>query len=315
MQLRKKKKSSNVPQRRREASSQQQRATDSELADRYAFRRNRTLTGSSSSHIVSSSEGTAQLKSPRVHAHHLALKRRQISMLLGLILLISFGLYVLISQFTANTVVSIKNVPQRSDVQALYDPVIQEYYGQHPIERLRFLTNEQTFLDFIQSKAPEVDSVAIESSSKFATSQFIITPRQPITGWTINGTQQYVDSNGTAFSRNYYAAPQVQIVDNSGVPVTAGQAVASNRFLSFVGRLVGFSQQRGYTVEQVIIPVGTTRQIDLRIKGISYPVKCSIDRSAGEQAEDLDRSIKNLQQRGITPSFIDVRVSSKAFYQ
>lgn len=314
MQLRKKKNSSDMPRRRRETSLGQ-RATEAELADRYAFRRNRTLTGSSSGQVVSTSEGNAQLRSPRVHAHHLALQRRQVGMVLSIILLACVVLYILISQFTADTLVTIKGAPHSATAQKLYDPIIQEYYGQHPIERLRFLTNRQALIDFMQSKAPEVDTVKLESSSKFATSQFIITPRRPITGWTISGSQQFVDSNGVAFSLNYYPAPQVQIVDNSGVPVTSGQAIASNRFLSFVGRLVGFAQQRGYAVEQVIIPAGTTRQIDLKIAGISYTVKCSIDRSAGEQAEDLDRSIKNLQQRGITPSFIDVRVSGKAFYQ
>lgn len=315
MQFYKKKKPTDTPRRRKPSSAQEQRVQDEELAGRNAFRRNRTLTGSSSSKIVSTSEGSAQLKSPRVHAHHLALKRRQIGMLLGVIMLISLGLYLLISQFTASALISLKNAPESAASQALYDPIIQEYYGQHPIERLRFLTNERSFLGFLQSKAPEIESVVIESSSKFATSHFVITPRRPITGWTINGSQEYVDVNGTAFRRNYFAAPQVQIVDNSGVPVTAGQAVASNRFLGFVGRLVGFAQQRGYTVEQVIIPSGTTRQVDLKIAGISYQVKCSIDRSAGEQAEDLDRSIKHLQQRGIVPSFIDVRVNGKAFYQ
>ena len=314
MKLPKKKKSSELPQRRRPMPADQQRATQTELAERYAFRRNRTLTGSSSSQVVSSSEGNAQLKSPRVHAHHLALQRRQVGLLLSIMVLACLALYILISQFTANTLVSIKNVPQTSALQALYDPLIQEYYGQHPVERLRFMTNQRTFTQFMQTKASEIESIAVEPSSKFATSQFVITPRRPITGWTINGSQQYVDANGTAFSRNYYEAPQVQIVDNSGVPITNGQAVASNRFLGFVGRLVGFSQQRGYTVEQVVIPASTTRQIDLRIKGIGYSIKCSIDRSAGEQAEDLDRSIKNLQQRGITPTFIDVRVSGKAFY-
>ncbi|MDB5165451.1 MAG: hypothetical protein JWM00_341 [Candidatus Saccharibacteria bacterium] len=315
MQFYKKKKTADMPRRRKVSSIQQQRIADNELAERNTFRRNRTLTGSSSSKIVSSSEGSAQLKSPRVHVHHLALKRRQVGMLLSVIVLITLGLYLLINQFTASTMVSVKNTPQNAALQALYDPIIQEYYGQHPIERLRFLTNERTFLGFMQSKAPEIESVAVEASSQFATSQFIIIPRKPITGWTISGSQQFVDANGTAFSRNYYAAPQVQIVDNSGVPVTAGQAVASNRFLGFVGRLVGFAQQRGYTVEQVVIPSGTTRQLDLKIAGISYLVKCSIDRSAGEQAEDLDRSIKHLQQRGMTPSFIDVRVGGKAFYQ
>lgn len=310
----KKKKPTNQPARRRDPKASE-RATESELADRYAFRRNRTLTGSSSSRVASSSEGNAQLKSPRVHAHHLALQRRQVGILLSMIIMISLSLYLLISQFTADTLISIKNVPQSASLQTRYDPIIQEYYGQHPIERLRFLTNMHDFVGFVQSKAPEVRSITVEPASTFATSQFVITPREPITGWTIDGTQQYVDAHGTAFSVNYFEAPPVQIVDNSGVPVTRGQAVASNRFLGFVGRLVGFSQQRGYVVEQVIIPTGTTRQIDLKIKDIPYLVKCSIDRPAGEQAEDLDRSIKHLQQRGMTPGFIDVRVSGKAFYK
>jgi len=313
MQLHKKKKTE-LPGRRQPGATKQARANDEELAERYAFRRNRTLTGSSSSRVVSSSEGTAQLKSPRVHAHHLALQRRQVGMMLITILLICLGLYILISQFTAKASISIKNQATSAQVASLYEPIIQDYFGQHPIERLRFMTNPRTFLAFMQAKAPEVESIRVESGSTFATSQFTITARRPITGWTINGSQQYVDANGTAFARNYYPAPTVQIVDNSGVPVTPGQAVASNRFLGFVGRLVGFSQQRGYAVEQVIIPAGTTRQVDLKVQGISYPIKCSIDRSAGEQAEDLDRAIKYLQQRGMTPANIDVRVSGKAFY-
>jgi len=309
-----KKKNADIPRRRQPGAAPQTRASDAELAERYAFKRNRTLTGSSSSQVVSSGEGTAQLKSPRVHAHHLALQRRQLGMMLTIILLISLALYILISQFTAKASIAIRNQPTTTATASLYEPIIQEYYGQHPVERLRFLLNDRTFLAFVQTKAPEIESIKVEPGSVFATSQFTITPRRPITGWTINGSQQYVDGNGTAFTRNYFAAPPVQIVDNSGVPVTPGQAVASNRFLGFVGRLVGFSQQRGYTVEQVIIPAGTTRQVDLKIQGISYPIKCSIDRSAGEQAEDLDRAIKYLQQRGMTPANIDVRVSGKAFY-
>lgn len=312
MQLIPKKKSkTNTPRRRQEL---QQRATTDDLSERYSFQRNRTLTGSSSSRISSPNEGGAQLKSPRVHVHHLANARRRIGSVLGVVLLVSLGLYLLISQFTAKVAISIQDTPQTS-VQTLYEPVVQEYFGQHPIERLRFLASSEELTKYVQTKAPEIETVTIEPSSVFATSRIILKARQPITGWTINGSQQYVDGSGTAFSRNYFAAPGVQIVDNSGVPVTSGQAVASNRFLGFVGRLVGFSQKRGYTVEQVIIPSGTTRQLELKIKDIPYHIKCSIDRPAGEQAEDLDRAIKYLQQRGMSPAYVDIRVSGKAFYR
>ena len=305
----KQKSKTNGPRRR-----QEQRPTSNDLTERYSFQRNRTLTGSSSSRISSPNEGGAQLKSSRVHVHHLADTRRRIGSILGAVLLVSLGLYLLISQFTAKVSISIQDAPQIS-TQALYEPIVQDYFGQHPIERLRFLSSNKELTKYVQTRAPEIKTVETTPSSAFATSRITLKARQPITSWTIDGSRQYVDESGTAFSRNYFTDPNVQIVDNSGVPVTSGQAVASNRFLSFVGRLVGFSLKRGYAIEQVIIPAGTTRQVELNIKDIPYHIKCSIDRPAGEQAEDLDRTIKYLQQRGMTPPYVDIRVSGKAFYR
>jgi hypothetical protein len=41
----------------------------------------------------------------------------------------------------------------------------------------------------------------------------------------------------------------------------------------------------------------------------------SVDRPAGEQAEDAMRAIKYLQSKGMTPAYIDVRVGGKAYYK
>lgn len=68
-------------------------------------------------------------------------------------------------------------------------------------------------------------------------------------------------------------------------------------------------------IERAIIPRGTTRQIELVAKGKEYPVKLSLDRSVGEQIEDMHRSITYFESKKAAIEYIDVRVPGKAFYK
>jgi hypothetical protein len=307
------KKQPDLPRRRLQTSKLAERATESSLEERYTFRRNRTITGSAASGVSSVSESNSQLKSARVQAHELTSKRRNIGMTLLTVLLGCMVLFSLISQFTARAVVKTDDSSVKLD--SSYEEIFQSYFMSRPIERLRFLTNTNQLNDFVQSKAPEVANVQISGAGGFGESVFVLTMREPIAGWSIHGQQQYVDATGTAFSHNYFASPSVQIVDNSGIQVRAGQAVASNRFLGFVGRAVGLAKTFDYNVQQVIIPSGTTREVELRVEGVAYPIKLSVDRPAGEQTEDMARVIKYLQTRNITPEYVDVRVAGKAYYK
>lgn len=307
------KKKSDIPRRRIQTGKLAERATETSLEERYAFRRNRTITGSAASSVSSANESNAQLKSVRVQAHELSNKRRHIGATLLLVLAGSALLFSLILQFTAVAVVRTTDSSVKLDPS--YSEIIQSYFASRPIERLRFLTNTNQLNAFMQSKAPEIANVHVTGAAGFGESMFVLTMREPIAGWSINGRQQYVDSTGTAFANNYFEPPSVQIIDNSGIQVQAGRAVASNRFLGFVGRAVGLSKVQGYNVQQVIIPSGTTREVDLRVEGVDYPIKLSVDRPAGEQTEDMSRVIKHLKAKGITPEYIDVRVEGKAFYR
>ena len=306
------KKQSNALRRRHETHSGE-RVTETSLAERYAFQRNRTLTGSASSKVMSTNESRAWLKSSRVQAHELVRRRRHIGAVLALALVSAGGVFFLISQLTATVTVRVQDITVQLD--ATYEQAIQEYFSERPIERLRFLLNSEALATYLHSKTPEVAGVHVEGPSGFGRSTFVLTMREPIAGWSIEGKQQYVDNTGTAFGHNYYTEPKVQIVDNSGLPLGNGQAVASNRFLGFVGRVVSLTKAQGYTAQQVIIPPSTTRQIEVRLEGISYPVKFSIDRGAGEQVEDMTRSLRWLSGRGIVPQYLDVRVSGRAFYR
>ena len=276
------------------------------------FRRNRTLTGSASSRITSVNEGGADMKSARVHAHELTHKRRHIGVLFLGVIVVSLLLFGLISQFTAKVAVRADTVQQ---LDKSYEEVVQAYLTAHPAERLRFLLNTEQLTQYLQTKTPEVQAVKQVGWTDFGESEFTVVMRQPIAGWTIRGSQQYVDVNGVAFARNYFTSPEVQIIDNSGIQPQSGQTVASNRFLGFVGRTVGLAASRGIKVTQVTIPGGTTREVELRLESVGFPIKFTIDRPAGEQVEDMARALAWAKAHGKTPQYIDVRIAGRAFYQ
>jgi len=306
------KKQTDMP-RRRQATPTSRVPSDPTFEEHHTFRRNRTLTGSASSKVVSTNESKGDLKSPRVQKHELVRTRRHIGLALFCVIVVAMTLYWLVSQFTAGVVVEAQDVSIHLD--PIYASTIEEYLSRQPAERLRFMLNQASLSDYLQNIAPEVSSIKAEGSGGFGKSIFIITLRTPIAGWSVGGRQEYVDSAGVSFARNYYTAPSLQIIDDSGVQASAGQAVASDQFLGFVGRVVGFTKMRGYTVTQIIIPQGTTRQLELHLNKIAYPVKLSVDRPAGEQVEDMDRSIKWFSSNNVTPQYLDVRVSGKAFYR
>ncbi len=312
MALFSKKQKAEIP-RRRQAAAREERQAQLDDQTSQLFRRNQTLTGSASSRISSPGESNAQMKSPRVQTHELTQKRRHVGGILGLVLMICGVLYLLLTQLSATVITRASVASIKLD--ASYAVAINDYFATQPLERLRFVTNMNHLNEYVQAKVPEVASITMNGSDGFGKTVFSLTMRRPIVSWNINGRIEYVDDTGTSFGRNYFATPAVQVIDKSGVQVQAGQTVASNRFLAFVGRAVGLSKQQNFTVTQVIIPEGTTRQIELQLQGIAYPIKLSIDRGVGEQIEDMARAIHWLQAHGQTPQYLDVRVAGEAFYR
>jgi hypothetical protein len=228
----------------------------------------------------------------------------------------SVVLLFLLLQFTARVSVSVSDTSlSQSFKQEPYVKAINDYLGAHPLSRFRFLLDSNDLARYLEVTVPEVGGVTNMSLGAIGETDFTVAMRHPVAGWTINKTQYFVDSSGIAFQQNYFASPSVQIVDNSGVALEQGTAVASDRFLGFVGRVVALSKSRGYTVTQAIIPKGTTRQLEIVLKKVSSHVKLSVDRAAGEQVEDMDQALDYLKKHHSSPSYIDVRVSGKAFYK
>lgn len=311
------KKPDEQPGRRRHTHGDQpERPTAVDLSNRYTFRRNRTLTGSSSAQVVSSNELNAEIRSPRAHVHHLsALRRRLLASFVG-VAVVSLALYILLSQLVASASVQMAGIgtlPQ--DDQAAYATALDSYYASRPAERLRFLLNTRMLLEHVQSSRPEIKSISVEPGEGLGNASVTLVSRKPIARWDLNGDNQYVDSDGVVFSRNYYGDPGLQIVDNSGIQSSSNRVLASNRFLGFVGRVVAKSAQSGLSVDTVTIPALTTRQIVVTLKGKATQYKLSVDRSPGQQVEDIVHIDRYLTAKNMTPGYVDVRIAGKAFYK
>jgi hypothetical protein len=310
-----KKQTPDVPRRRQSESGETRRPADT-TGGQYMFQRNRTLTGSTSNDVRSAQRTTDDLRSPRTQAHHLALQRRKISTVLIVVLAGSGLLFWLLLQFTARVSIVVEDTALSRPIDSsIYEKAINDYLGINPVMRLRFAVDVAGLSSYVSSQLPEVESVDAVNLASIGETAVSVTLRHPVAGWTIQNRQYYVDAQGVAFERNYFANPTVQIVDDSGAALQQGTTVASNRFLGFVGRVVALSRASGYTVSQAILPAGTTRQLEVRIDGVGPRVKLSIDRPAGEQVEDMVRALGYVSSQGIAAQYIDVRVSGKAFYQ
>jgi hypothetical protein len=291
------------------------RPQQEQFARQYAFRRNRTLTGSLSSQVTSVNEQGSELKSSRVHAHHLRKRRKHLGLLLCTVAAGMAILGYLIVQSIAS--VAVESSTGATVQSAKYEKATQDYLFAHPLERFRFsLNNEQLALYLQEHGSPEVASVSPDLSfAGFGASRLTLTFREPVVAWSTNGSTVYVDGDGVAFDVNYFTTPTVKIIDNTGIQTEGNKVLASNRFLGFIGQVIGKFKKYDYLATEISLPPNTTHQIAVSLKDVPYVIKMSVDRPVGEQAEDAKRAIVYLENQGIAAEYIDVRVSGRAFYK
>lgn len=301
-----------VPRRRRvaddefEAGAQRRSATTPE-ASTTQFRRNQTL---------SSYRHTTPEESSRQKAHVLAVQRRKLGGIFLIVAVAVVALALLLWQLLAQVYITTttKQLSTSFDT-SLYEDAVSKYLNLNPAQRLRFALDESALSAFVASEYPEVEQLRLSGTPGLAQGSFTVTFRTPVAGWQINSNQYYVDEHGVVFEKNYYETPTVQIVDESGVSPEQGSAVVGTRLLGFLGKVVAQAQGRGYTPVKAVLPEGTTRQVEVEFKGIKTRVKFSIDRGAGEQMEDADRSLSYLKKTGTRAGYVDVRVSGRAAYR
>lgn len=272
-----------------------------------AFRRNQTL---------GQPRRTKPEESSRSRAHQLTSQRRKMSMALLVVAIAVTVMVVLLTQMIARVSVS-QSSEQLSTAfdGAPYEERINEFMAKNPASRLRFALQEDALSQYVSVALPEVKSLQLRGMSDIVNGQFTITFRKPVASWSIDGAQYFVDSSGIVFGKNYYDTPPVTIIDEGGVRPENGETIASGRFLSFVGTVISLVEEGGYEVTEAIVPIDTTRQLDIRIKDVGPRIRLSIDRGAGGQVSDMKAALKHLASKNIGAEYVDVRVAGRAVYR
>ena len=310
------KRKDNKPYRRRSVGTTQpmtRKDTTNSTSTNSAFRRNQVMNTYRGKSAITSEE------SARKRTHELNIFRRRISVALTVVVILVGLTAFILGQFTSS--VSVRATIDGQSVNLnnksqLYEEAINKYYAQNPFERLRFLQRTDALISFIRQVAPEIGELESIDASGFPSNMTLnVTARKPVAEWSQNDKTFYVDGAGQAFEVNYYEPPSLVIVDENDMKSQDGAAVASNRFLQVVGRLVTEIDIRKLSVEKIIIPRGTVREVDIILKGNSIVFKLSVDRSPAAQAEDIARVNRYFSERGELPVYVDIRVEQKAFYK
>ncbi len=286
--------------------------------DGISFRRSRTLQGTTSSNVKAANQKRAELKSDRLKKQDQQQQRRMVTTgLLVVVALVLFAWY-LVSQYTVDVGEMTYN-PETSTTpnDALYKKSINEYLSIRPAERFRFAINDSALTQFVAASLPEVKKISVDGGQANRTN-FKLELRQPIASWKTGDEQSFVDDEGVSLANNYYSNPSVVITDNTGASNSEqpGTAVVSERFLRFLGRLVALTNSSGLgEVSEASLPKNTAREIDIKLKGRPYYIKTHIDRDPAATVEDIKRVVGFLEQKKVTPVYIDVRVNGRAFYK
>lgn len=219
-------------------------------------------------------------------------------------------------QLTANFKVTINESKTSQTIDYLkYKKALEDYVNDNPLSRIRPFLDKDSLSDYMLIKYPEVLSVSDRGKSSLFDTTYQFTFRKPVAKLKIENTTYFVDSNGISFETNYFEEPDLNIIDNSGIKLEKGEAIVSNKFLKFVGRLVEEALNKGYFITEAIIPPEKTREVDIKLKGRGTIIKLAVDREVTSQIEDMNRALLYMDKIAIEPSYIDIRISGKAFYK
>ncbi len=94
-----------------------------------------------------------------------------------------------------------------------------------------------------------------------------------------------------------------------------GKGQISARMKEYIGRLEKDFQDLGYTVRQVTLPTGTSRELFVDLVGKEAYFKVSMDRDSAVSAEDAVRMLRYLEERELKAEYVDVRLEGKAYFR
>jgi hypothetical protein len=259
--------------------------------------------------------------SNRARVHNLAKKRKQVLKYIGISTLLIATLYLLLVNFSATIVITTErgNDIERPVDTGKYALHIQNYLRNNPIQRLAFFRDNKALSEYMQEEFPEIYTLQSSGSSGFGVWRYSLAFREPVAVWQFMDDQDsYVDTRGAIFTDNYYAEPNIRVIDDSGITDGSGSAIIGQRILGTIGRIVTNLRGYGYEVTEVILPQDTLRSLEVKINNKNYSVIFSVDpdRLVGQQGYDAHMAMTHLMSSPNKPrEYIDVRVAGRVVYR
>ncbi|MBQ6313941.1 hypothetical protein IJI29_03805 [Candidatus Saccharibacteria bacterium] len=112
----------------------------------------------------------------------------------------------------------------------------------------------------------------------------------------------------------YNFKPTVEIIDEA--TMSSNSDKITSRMVDYIGRAERDFRDLGYNPIKVIFPSNAIREVDFYLDGYSGFIKLTIDRDSAISAEDADRMLRYLSEKGISDfTYIDVRIDGKAYWK
>lgn len=106
--------------------------------------------------------------------------------------------------------------------------------------------------------------------------------------------------------------PTIEVIDED----SSNKDALTARMKEYIGQAEADLRELGYIPIKAVIPTGAIREVDFYLDGYPGFIKFTIDRGSGISAEDTDRMLRYLTDRGITEfQYIDVRLDGKAYWK
>ena len=225
--------------------------------------------------------------------------------MLGVMLLVAWGVGQLFALRTVNVIASTRNAEIESEAHKLIDGNL--WWG----NLVTFDDGE--FVSMLQQADPLLRNVSVRRRW-FHSIVLSVTLKQPSLGWD-TGNQLYVlDRDGTVIASAGSPTGLPVVFDGSNLPVQVGQKAASADFVEFVDQLVPSLAAYGIGVTRLDIKDTTLDLTAQTNKG--YRLLFDTSRTVGEELSDL-KAVQTLlvTQKRVPAEYIDLRISGKAYYE
>lgn len=260
---------------------------------------------------LSPRRNTTDLSTPSVR--ELSTHRRKVAGIFLIVVAVCVLLLILVWQLIASVEFLTPGVSV-GDYNC-YQRATRDYFNRRPTERLKIFLNQDGLLANLQNYCSEVDTINNLQIGFLRPTTVTISFKEPVAMWILGETKYYVDKRGSIFEINHFDEPKIKVLDKSGLDPSKVPTVASSQLLGFIGQVAALSVDKQLIVESVVIPPLATRQIEIFYEKYPFPIKMLTSGSAPRQVEDASKVLSYLSSQGITPAYVDVRISRQAYYQ